>query len=479
MSLPHPLRALALLVLSAFLGACSVGPDYHPPKSRFPDGPAEPSPTPSAPPRTAVEAAWWSTFQDPILDRLQETAATNNLELSRASARVREARFLWNEARFDFVPAVTANAQYQNTQSSAGATVFPLSRDQRHMELYRAGFDATWELDLFGRVRRSVEAARATVESVQASRDDILVSVRAELAISYVDLRGLQTQVLAAHESATNQTGSLRLAEALLEGGRGTQLDVARARSQLNGTLAAIPPLEAAVDRAMHRIGVLCGLPPRSFVDLLAPAAPVPTTPSLPDPLAPSELLRRRPDIRAAERALAAATARVGVAVADLFPRITFQGRIGIEANRLSGFDDGGTGTWGFGPHLSWAALDLGRVRQVVRAEGARAEASLATYEETVLLALEETENALRTFTRNARRQALLEQAAAAATEAAGLARQRYEDGVADFLAVLDAERVLLTQRVELARAQAGTTASAVAIYKAFGGGWTTPAPAP
>ncbi len=462
---------LAFLLL---LGACAVGPDYRPPTPVVPDRITPLDGVPSAE-SSLVQSNWWAAFHDPVLDQLQTVAATNNLDLARASARLREARALWNESRFDFVPTVTASAQYQNTQSSVAASPPNFSREQRHIELYRAGFDATWELDLFGRVRRSVEATHATVEAVQATHDDILISLRAEVAANYVVLRGLQAQLDAARDSATNQAASLHLAKTLRDGGRGTQLDVARAESLWNGTLATIPPLEAAIDRTIHRLGILAGQLPRHFLDILTPHQPVPTVPDLPIPPSPGDLLRRRPDIRAAERSLAADTARIGVDVADLFPRVTFQGRIGLEANRFSGFDNGGTDAYGFGPHISWAALDIGRVRQRIRASNARAEASLATYQQTVLLALEETENALRTYERQVVRFVLLGKAVSSASEAAHLARQRYEDGVADYLAVLDAERVLLLQEVELAAAQANAASSAITIYKAFGGGWIIP----
>jgi multidrug efflux system outer membrane protein len=474
LSTSRTLFPFALLGLLLSLGACTVGPDYRTPTASLPDRIAPLTGIPSAS-TSLVDSQWWAAFQDPLLDQLQSAATTNNLDLVRASARLREARALWNEARFDYAPTITAEAQYLNTQSSVAAAPPTLSRDQRHIELYRGGFDATWELDLFGRVRRNVEATRATVEAVSATRDDVLISVRAEVAANYVALRGLQAQLAAARDSAANQAASLKLAETLRDGGRGTQLDVARAESQLNGTLATIPPFEAAIDRTIHRLGVLAGQPPRHFFNQLSPAQVVPIVPSLPIPPEPAELLRRRPDIRAAEQSLAADTARIGVQVADLFPRVTVQGRIGLEASRLSGLDNSGTDVWGFGPTISWAAFDLGRVRQRIRAANARAEGTLATYQQTVLLALEETENALRTYERQVQRLALLGKAVSAASEAATLARQRYEDGVADFLAVLDAERVQLLQQVELAGAQANAATAAIAIYKTFGGGWAIP----
>jgi len=462
-----------LLILAVWIGGCAVGPDYQRPVTPEPATFGTDIGNSSGP----VETEWWRGFNDPRLEHLIEQASTGNPDLRIATARLREARELWTLARFDFAPTARAGASYRNSQASAGSIAFNprLDRALRHNEIYRAGFDATWELDLWGRVRRSVEAARATVEAVDANRDDVLVALRAEVAVNYLELRGLQAQLVVARGNATNQTDTLRLAEALRDGGQGTQFDVARAQSLLSTTLAAIPPLESDLAQAAHRLAVLCGLPPATLRDELSHPAPIPRRPDILSIGNPRELLRRRPDVRAAERSLAAATARIGVETADLFPSVTFNGSIGFEANRLSRFDQTGTDAWGFGPQLSWAALDLGRVRQRIRAADARAEGALAIYEKTVLLALEETENGLVALAQEERRLTHLQAAELSALEAVTLARQRYRDGIADFISVLDAERTLLSLQDQRVTSETRAASRLVAVYKSLGGSRSTP----
>lgn len=456
---------LAMLIAVAFLGGCAAGPDYRqptpPPNSAVVNIPAGTST--NAP----FDHAWWLGFREPILDRLIAQSSTNNHDWQRAEARLREARALWTAARFDYVPAVRAGAGYDKTQISRDAA----GTKSRQSELYRAEFDATWELDLWGRVRRSVEAARATVEAVAATRDDLLVSIQAEVAANYLELRGTQAHLEVATRNATNQSQTLDLAIALREGGQGTQLDVARARSLLNETLASIPPLEASVQRAIHRISVLCGLPPTTLAAELSVRRDPPAIPAELALTSPTELLRHRPDVRAAEQSLAAATAGIGVETADLFPRVTFSGSIGLQAGSLGNLTSPGADTHAFGLHLSWAALDLGRVRQRIKAADARAQAALAVYEQTVLLALEETENSLVSLNRERQRLTYLTEAERAATEAVALARQRYRDGIADYLSVLDAERTLLNLQEQLVSSQTLSAQRLISVYKAFATG--------
>ncbi|HYE30434.1 MAG TPA: efflux transporter outer membrane subunit [Methylomirabilota bacterium] len=455
------MRNVILSGLAAlFLAGCAVGPGYQQPKV------AVPAAFHNATTNDALAAPhWWATFNDPLLARLIGEASANNHDLRIAEARLREARALWREGRFDFAPTVRSGAGYERFQRSR------TSGQQRRGELYDAGFDASWELDIWGAVRRDVEAARATVESVEASRDDILVALRAELAVNYLELRGAQALLAVAQRNATNQTQTLQLAEALREGGEGTQLDVARARSLLNATLASIPPLEAQIHRSAHRVAILTGAQPTALYQELRAPAPFPVAPSEIIVETPEAVLRSRPDIRAAERSLAAATARIGVEVAELFPRLTFSGRIGVQSDSVSGLGNSGAGFFGFGPRLSWAAFDLGRVRQRIKAADARAEAALAIYEQTVLLALEETENSLVSLSRERERHGLLEQAERAAAEAADLARQRYREGVADFLSVLDAERTLLALQEQVVQSRTSAAISLLGVYKSFAGG--------
>ena len=449
------------------LAGCAVGPNYKSPQSaagqRFAwaDQPALSTNSPTS--------VWWRSFNDDTLNQLVDASLASNIDLRLASASLREARALRRLANFDLAPTVTAGAGYANQR---GSPIFTPPGIPRDVELYDAGFDATWELDLFGRVRRSTEAARAQAESFEAARRDVLISVVAEIVRNYFELRGTQHQLGVARRNATNQTETLRITEARLEGGRGSQFDVARAQSQLSSTLAIIPPLEAQVARAIHRLSVLTGQAPGALLNKLMSPAPLPNAPELLTIGNPTELLRRRPDVRVAERDLAVATARIGVATADLFPRVTFVGRIGVEAETFSGLTDPGAETWSFGPRITWAALDIGRVQARIKAADARADAQLANYERTVLGALEETENALVEWGREQARRDYLRQSAVASEEAAGLARQRYEAGAADFLNVLDAERVLLEGQNQLAASQTRAATALVAVYKALGAGW-------
>ena len=442
-----------------------MGPNYKRPAT--PEPAAFANATAVVTSNAQFNTTWWRSFNDPLLEGLIARASTNNFDLQRAQARLREARALWTEARFDFAPTVRNENSFKKTRLSK-ADVGTRKRDS---ELFRAGFDATWELDLWGRVRRNVEAARATVESVEATRDDVLITTQAEVAVNYLDLRGTQSQLEVATRNATNQAQTLELAVTLLNGGQGTQLDVARARSLLNETLASIPALEADLQSAMYRIGVLCGLQPTALTNQLLATRTFPKVPAELALTSPTELLRNRPDVRAAERSLAAATARIGVEVADVFPRVTFVGNVAVEAGDLSGLTARGAEAYSFGPHISWAAFDLGRVRQRIKAADARADQSLATYEQTVLLALEETENALVALSRERRRSDYLAEAERSAAEAVQLTRQRYRDGIADYLSVLDAERTLLNLQEQLVTAQTLSATRLISVYKAFAAG--------
>jgi multidrug efflux system outer membrane protein len=451
--------------LALAITGCAVGPNYKRPSTSAPAAFANAGDVVTT--NAQLRADWWRTFNDPLLERFVIQASTNNYDLRRAQARLREARALWTEARFDFAPTVRAEARYDKVQLSEDAA----GPRNRRGELYRAGFDATWELDIWGNVRRNVEAARATVESVEATRDDVLITIQAEVAVNYIDVRGIQSQLEVATRNATNQAQTLELAVALLNGGQGTQLDVARARSLLNETLASIPPLESSLQSAMYRIAVLCGLQPTALTNELLATGMFPGTPTELAITAPTELLRNRPDVRAAERSLAAATARIGVETADLFPRVTFNGGVALEASSISGLGSSGAGAYNFGPHITWAAFDLGRVRQRIKAADARAEQALATYQQTVLLVLEETENTLVALSRERQRFSYLTEAERAAAEAVQLARQRYRDGIADYLSVLDAERTLLNLQEQLVTARTLTDTRLIAVYKAFASG--------
>jgi outer membrane protein, multidrug efflux system len=464
----HILLMLVLLpgLLGLVNGCKAVGPNYSEPVVQVPtDFANQEQPGMST---SAVDVAWWRGFEDDDLNRLVTEALTDNHDIRIATARLQEARALRSFTEFDRFPTVTTEGIYTRERLSK-AVAEDADRDR---ELYRVGFDASWELDFFGRVRRTIEASTADVEAAEASRRDVIVSLLAEVAGNYFELRGAQNQLAVARQNAENQHQTLELTQVLLKAGRGTELDVSRAEAQLNGTLSIIPPLETRIARASHRLGVLIGQQPTVLVTTLSVPLPLPGLPALIALGQPQDLLRRRPDIRVAERTLAAATARIGVVTADLFPRVTVLGSIGVEAGSLRGFGQGGIEAFSIGPSVFWAAFDLGRVRARIRAADARTEAALAQYEQRVLVALEETDNALVDFQRQQARRDLLRASAQASEKAFGLAKLRYQFGVADFLTVLDAERTRLLAQDLLADSETRTALSLIALYKALGGGW-------
>ncbi len=458
-----------MLAVVWIAAGCAVGPNYQPPKTsappQFSNG-AQDGFTTNEP-----VAAWWRLFHDDELTKLVDWAASSNLDLRVATANLLEARALRLGAKADFLPVVTGEAAYSNNRYSE-ATLFNAPGAIRRQELYDLGFDATWELDIFGRLRRSSAASVAGVQAAAEARRYVLVSVSAEVARNYFELRGAQDELAVLRRNAGNQTETLKLTQARLDAGGGTELDVAQARAEVNNTLAAIPPVESAIAHATHRIAVLTGRQPEMLVDELQQPGAMPVLPDLVDIGDPCRLLRRRPDIRAAERNLAAATSRIGVAVADLFPRVTFNGAIGLEANSFSGLVKPGADNHSFGPSITWAALDYGHVRSRIMAARAGADAQLAEYEQTVLTSLEETENALVDYGRARARRDYLAESVKASQDAATLSRSRYDNGATDFLTVLDAERVLLQAHDQLAQTRTATATALVAVYKALGGGW-------
>jgi multidrug efflux system outer membrane protein len=443
-----------------------VGPDY--------ERPEVPSPAAfgdvDAAVYTAAEPvlAWWQTLDDPLLDEWMQEAVLRNHDIRIAETNIRAARAVVGARKLERYPIATTQASALEQEDSAAVSLTPAGSQR----FYDVRLDASWEIDFFGRVRRSVQAAVAEANAATEQLRDTFVVVSAELARTYFEVKGDRYRLSVAQRNADNQRQTFELTEALLEGGRGTDLDIARARAQLESTLASIPPIERDIDSGLHRLAVLLGESPNAVAPLLAGAEGLPALPSLLEIGDPAGLLRRRADVRSAERTLEAETARVGVAVADLFPRVSLLGSVGSLSTSSSDLGRSGTRATSFGPFLSWAAFDLGRVRANVRVANATMDAALLRYEQTVLRSLEETENALFGFTSARTRQARLEIAAQASQDAADLARLRYRDGADSFLSVLDAERRLLEVQDQLAQSATDTALAYVLLYKALGGGW-------
>jgi outer membrane protein, multidrug efflux system len=390
-----------------------------------------------------------------------------------------QSRALRNQSEFDLAPTVTANGGWNKQRYPAAENPYSGTYGGAYTErYYDAGFDATWELDFFGGVRRNVQARNAELRGEVANLHDAQVSVIAEVARNYFELRGEQTQLAVARANVENQRQVLQLAEAERAAGSGTDLDVARAQAQLSTTLSTIGPLEAAVARSIHRLGVLTGREPDALTGMLSAPHELPPLPHIVPVGSPADMLRRRPDIRSAEENLEASTDLVGVAISNLFPKVTFTGSFGFAATAPSGLGTGPSRSYGIGPAIYWPAFDLGRVHQQVVGARAGAQIALDQYHSTVLNALEETEDALVTHARDRDQLEHAQDAAAASATAARLARIRYQGGLVDFLSVLDADRAQLQDENDLAQDRTEAATSLIAVYKALGGGWET-APLP
>jgi NodT family efflux transporter outer membrane factor (OMF) lipoprotein len=477
------IRTLTLGIAAALLAGCAVGPDYVRPDMPVPEHFAQASTdasvetqaastgAPDANASLVTDSEFWRGFNDPLLTRLVEDALSANHELRIALANYDRANALLRGAKFDYFPTITAHGDASDGRASADQAP-GVSRADRDAESYSAQAQVSWELDLWGRVRRGVEAQRAGAQASAADLQAMQVAIVGEVARSYVDLRGLQERLRVAHENADNQAQTLKLVEARFNAGRGTEFDTSRARAQLEATRSRVPALEAQVAVTMHRIAVLTGRTPDALIAELSPQQALPSLPARIDPATPGDLLRNRPDVAAAEQRLHASTARIGVATADLFPRFTLGGQIGSQAVDSSALFERDSETRLVALGIDWSFLDIGRVRARIKAADADAEGELAQYEKTVLLALEDTENALVRHARARVEDQHLEQAALDSAKAAQLARVRFEAGAADLFEVLDAERTQLQAQDAFADGRTRSVNSAVALYKALAGGW-------
>jgi NodT family efflux transporter outer membrane factor (OMF) lipoprotein len=458
----------ALVAVSLVLAGCTVGPDFEVPASELPASFVE------APPDGTVSdiAVWWRSLNDPVLASLIERAIAANLDVQTAAARVREARAARQVVAADDQPQVDAFGDYRHSRASQNTDQFREEFDpDPESDLFDAGFDASWELDLFGRVRRGVEAAEADINAAEESLRNTLVAVTAEVGRNYAELRGFQARQLLAQKNADIQRDSVNLTDARFRGGLSSEVDVAGARAQLATTEAAIPTFRRGVIGAMNRIGVLLGVSPETLRSELEPVAPIPTGPSAIDPGTPEELLARRPDIRSNERLLAAASARVGVATADLYPRVFVLGSVGVAASDFSNLFEGASAMYSIGPSVTWAVFDGGRIRGRIAVQDAQLDQAQLAYRQSILAALEDVENSLAAHRLEQERVRTLQAGREASERRVTLTVHRYERGIGDFLGVLDAQRQLTLIEDELARAQQDVTAGLIAVYKSLGGG--------
>jgi multidrug efflux system outer membrane protein len=486
------------LGLAFVLAGCKVGPNYKPPATTMPVGymlhattlPTADSTQPTIAPPPPNLTGWWRSFNDPILNDLIVRAVHANLDLRIATARLRQARAQYGITSSALYPEVDFDPSYTRQRVSANGPdylAFPTSLVDPNgpkpikipgggfnqtSNLFQVGFDATWELDIFGGERRSIESANDDIQAAWQNRNDTLLSLLAETARNYIEYRALQRRLELTHQNIISEQQSIDVSTARFKAGLTSNLDVVRAEAQATTTTAQLPELTGQMQGSLETLAVTLGTDAQSLQEELGPVQPIPVgSPEVPLGL-PSDLLRRRPDVRAAERQLASATAQVGVATADYFPKFTLTGTLGLQSEHFKSIGNFNSRYWSIGPSVSWPIFDAGRIHSNVVLQKAKVEEQYANYQKTVLQALSDVETALSSYENERQRRVQLARAADAQQKALNLATQLYKQGVGEFLDVLDAERELFAAQDTLAQSDQMVSSDLVSLYKALGGGW-------
>lgn len=482
-----------VLLAVGILVGCEVGPNYHRPQEKVQSNWVSPPTTQAS---VIVQEPiqvqrWWTTFSDPTLNSLIKRAALQNLDLASAAERIRQARATVGVSTSGFFPSVNATGSYSRsfsgsggntvvvtssgvgTGTSTGGTTTTKHVGPKPTDFWQAGLDATWELDLFGGVRRSIEAANYTLEAAQEDRRDVLVTVLGEVATDYIALRGYQQEIAIAQENLALQVRNADIARKKKALGTATDLDIANADAEVFTTRSEIATFIASEQQEIYALGVLLGQDPTTLIAELSAVGKIPIAPPVVPVGLPSELLRRRPDIRRAERQLAAATAEVGVATAQLFPQFSLTGSLTLQGSRYEALGNWGDRFWSFGPRVVWPVFDAGRIWSNIEIEKSLRSQAYLTYRSTVLTALQEVETDLTAYAQEQQRRAALAEAVAANQKAVQVATERYQQGgLTDFLSVLVAEQALFSTRDALVQSDRNVGTDLVALYKALGGGW-------
>jgi NodT family efflux transporter outer membrane factor (OMF) lipoprotein len=466
-----PARGLTVLLPLFLLAGCVVGPDYHAPKTAMPDAWQQKAVADLQPGSPSLES-WWLRFQDPVLNQLVDKARAGNLDLKLTLLRVDEAKALRGVAQSEYYGSINVRGSALGTRVSKEGELVPQPGATELKGFYTLGADAAWEADLWGRVRRSVESANASLAATLEDVRDVYVTLLAVLADSYVQVRTLQRQIAFAEDNARLQRATLELARNRFAAGLVPELDVHRAELNLAITESSIPPLQTALRQFENALAVLIGGFPVELAPLLETAAPIPQPTAPVQVGVPAELLRQRPDIRRAERLIAAQNARIGVAASEWYPRFILVGDLHLEALGGQPFFNSAALAYAFGPQVRWNIFNGGRVRNQVRAEKIRTEQALNRYEQTVLLAVQETESAMVAYAQEIQRNQKLKQAVKAAERSVEQTQVLYKSGLTDFQILLDMERDLFQQQNFQAVSQGMITQDVIAIYRALGGGW-------
>lgn len=466
---------------AALLAGCTVGPDYRPPATAVPQHYLEPADGGLS---SAELAHWWRSFSDPELSSLVERAVALNLDVQTAAARIREARAREVVAGASSLPEINAQASATRQRISENAIPIPpgtapgggspggtFGLPGTEFNTFRVGLDASWEVDLFGGTRRGIEAASARTQSAIWSRRDLQASTAAEVATAYLTLRTLQERIANAERDVARQSRLERLVGARYRGGLTTGLDLQQQRSERATSAAELPTLRSQAQAEIHALGVLTGTTPEALAAELTPPKALPSPPIVPAGL-PSDLLRRRPDIRAAERQLAASTADIGVAVADLYPRFSLTAAPALVSTALSSLLEWGSRSFSVGGSLLWPLFNGGKTRGNIAVADARQEQALLAYRKTVLVALKDVEDALSNTTADRERLADLQQALGSATRAEQLSASRYRGGLVTYSDVLQNQGRRLTIEKQIIETKGALARDSVALFKALGGGW-------
>ncbi len=462
----------AALICATLLTGCAVGPNYQAPEMAVPENWTT-AKDPALLPKGELVQQWWTLFNDPLLDDLIETAKENNRDLMAAVARVEEAKALLGFSKGARLPQLDAQGSVTRQDSSDNGLNPGVEET-----IYNGGIVAGWEIDLFGRIRRSVEAATADYQASDEDRTDVMISLYANVALSYLDIRTFQARLISAQANIDSQQSVLELTRSRFRHGLATNLDVAQAERNLASTEAEVPPLKIGLSQSVTALAVLLGRTPGDLPQEMRMDQPIPLPPAKVTVGVPANLLRQRPDVRRAERQLAAQTARIGVLKADLYPTFSLTGTFGYEAIDAGDLFDAGSRFTSFGPSLRWNIFSGGRIRRQIEAQDARARQALFQYEQSVLNALKEVEDALIAYIEDRSRLSALERSVSAARRSVKLATDLYKQGLVDFQQVLDAQRDQFRFENQYAAARGNSAANFVRVYAALGGGWNPRHPA-
>jgi outer membrane protein, multidrug efflux system len=465
------LPILSLSLIALFLGGCkTVGPNYSTPEMKTPGTWQKDISGATSDKKAEQEilSKWWTTFNDPVLSGLMERAVEGNLNLKQALNSVRQARIQRGITETSLLPTVTSSG-------SAGRTYAKdMMGDFTGTNSFRAGLDASWELDIFGGTKRSLEASDAELQATQESYRDALVSLLSEVALNYIEVRSYQARLMVAESNLKSQEETGNITKWRYQAGLTTGLDVENADKTLEQTRSQIPSLKSSLDQAKNRIAVLLGSEPGTLDSELAEYKPVPVAPKQIAVGIPADLLRRRPDLRKAERSLAAQTAKIGVAEAERYPKISLSGTIGLSALALGDFFSTDSLSTGVSSGISWPVYNAGKLMKNIEIQWAAQEQQLIAYKATLLTALEDVDNALSSYTYDQIKHESLQKASNSAEKAAEISRAQYSSGLIDFQSVLEAESTLLTYQDNLAQSDARIISDLVSLYKALGGGWSS-----